>query len=99
MTVRKFIHTHSGAALDLITPDGRILLEPPQIKRLLQGKAVIAMPDDPRKAAYVQAEDLLEQEVSSAYPTRSLWRLASTYDPVERAASKHRPGMMRWRHL
>lgn len=99
MTVREFIHAHPGEALDLMTPNGRVLLEQKQITALLGGKAVIAVPSDLRKAAYIQAEELLEQEVCSAYSTHGLWRLASSYDPLERAASQRWPGKMRWRHL
>jgi len=96
MTLREFIGQHPGEALDIMASEGRILLEPNQVQRLLDGKPVIACPKDLRKAAYVQAEDLLEQTVCSAYPTRSLWRLAVSYDPTDRLVRKH-TGMMEWR--
>lgn len=99
MTVREFIHAHPGEALDLTTPEGRVLLEPKQVCDLFRGRAVITVPGDLRKASYIQAEELLERTVCSAYRTHGLWRIASSYDPLEREISPHHPKMMKRRCL
>lgn len=99
MTVREFIHAHPEEPLDLTAPEGRMLLEAKQIQKLLEGRAVIAVPGDLRKASYIQAEELLERTVCSAYRTHGLWHIASSYDPMEREISPHHSGMMKRRCL
>ena len=94
MTLREFIAVHPEEALDVRTPDGRIRLEPKQVRGLLRGERSIACDKDVRHAAVVQAEDLLKQEVCSAYRARETWRLATACGPVNR---KTHTGMMEWR--
>ncbi|WP_298035513.1 hypothetical protein [uncultured Dysosmobacter sp.] len=98
MTLREFLESHPGEALDLMLPEGRVLLEPKAIQSVLDGKPVIVSGTSPKKAARVSAEDLLGQIVCSSYRTRCLWRLATTYDPEIRSRVRHHPGMMRWRY-
>lgn len=89
MTLRDFIEAHPDEALDLMTPDGRAILEPQQTRKLLEGKAVIVCANGPKKAMYADADELLGYYVCSAYPTRSLWRLTVSYDPIERQEARY----------
>ena len=68
MTVREFLQAHPGEDVDLRVPEGRVLLESGQVRRLLEGRPVILCRTGARDARYVQAEELLTQ--ISIWPTR-----------------------------
>lgn len=89
MTLRDFIEAHPNEAFDIMSPEGRAMLEPRQAAKLLEGKAVIVCANGPKKASYADAEELLGYYVCSAYPTRSLWRLTVSYDPIERQEARY----------
>ena len=89
MTLRDFIEAHPNEAFDIMTPEGRAMLEPRQAAKLLEGKAVIVCANGPKKASYADAEELLGYYVCSAYPTRSLWRLTVSYDSIERQEARY----------
>jgi len=95
MTLRDFIEAHPNEAFDIMTPEGRAMLEPRQAEKLLEGKAVIVCANGPKKASYADAEELLGYYVCSAYPTRSLWRLTVSYDPIERQNARFSDFMKR----
>ena len=88
MTLREFIAWHPGQALDVMTPEGRTFLEPNHIESLLKGKPVIVCANGPKKASYVDADQMLGYYVISAYQTHNLVRLNVTYDPIERQEAR-----------
>ena len=88
MTLRDFIEAHPNEAFDIMTPEGRTFLEPNHIESLLKGKPVIVCANGPKKASYVDADQMLGYYVISAYPTHNLVRLNVTYDPIERQEAR-----------
>ena len=88
MTLREFIAWHPGQALDVMTPEGRTFLEPNHIESLLKGKPVIVCANGPKKASYVDADQMLGYYVISSCPTHNLVRLNVTYDPIERQEAR-----------
>lgn len=95
MTLRDFIEAHPDEALDIMTPEGRAVMEPKEVQKLIEGKAVIVCKDGTKKASFMDAEELLGYYVCSAYPTRSLWRLTVSYDPIERQNARFSDFMKR----
>ena len=91
MTVREFLDTHPDADLDLSTPEGRIYLDAAGRRRLESGRPLIADNGSPKTAVYVQADDLLEQIVCSAYQTHGLWRVSATKDHRVGNAARYWP--------
>ena len=53
------------------------------------GKSVIVCANGPKKASYVDADQMLGYYVISAYPTHNLVRLNVTYDPIERQEARY----------
>lgn len=91
MTVREFLEAHPDADLDLSIPAGRIYLDAAGRRRIESGRPVIADSGSPKSVAYVQADELLEQVVCSAYQTHGLWRVSATKDHRVGKAARYWP--------
>ena len=55
MTLEEFLLAHPSEDVDLQVPEGRILLEQAQIRRLLAGKPVILCRTGAKDARYAEA--------------------------------------------
>lgn len=95
MTVGEFLQLHPGEDVDLQVPEGRILLERGQVRRLLAGRPGIVCKTGVRDAQYVQAEELLTQVVYLAHQTRGLWRVSAAHDPKLEKPVRYWPKLKR----
>ena len=95
MTVREFLRAHPGEDVDLRVPEGRVLLESGQIRRLLEGRPVILCRTGARDARYVQAEELVTQVIYLAHQTRGLWRVSAAHDPKLEQPVRYWPKLKR----
>ena len=95
MTVGEFLQVHPGEEVDLQVPEGRILLERGQVRRLLAGRPVIVCKTGVRDAQYIQAEELLTQVVYLAHQTRGLWRVSAAHDPKLEKPARYWPKLKR----
>lgn len=95
MTVGEFLQAHPGEDVDLQMPEGRVLLERGQVRRLLAGRPVIVCKTGVQDAQYVQAEELLTQVVYLAHQTRGLWRVSAAHDPKLEKPVRYWPKLKR----
>ena len=95
MTVDEFLQVHPDEDVDLQMPEGRILLERSQIRRLREGKPVILCETGAKDARYLQAEELLTQVVYLAHQTRGLWRISAAHDPKLEKPVRYWPKLKR----
>ena len=95
MTLEEFLLAHPSEDVDLQVPEGRILLEQAQIRRLLAGKPVILCRTGAKDARYAEAEELLSQVVYLAHQTRGLWRVSAAHDPKLEKPARYWPKLKR----
>ena len=95
MTVDEFLQIHPDEDVDLQVPEGRILLERSQIRRLRAGMPVILCETGAKDARYLQAEELLTQVVYLAHQTRGLWRVSAARDPKLEKPARYWPKLKR----
>lgn len=95
MTVDEFLRTHPGEDVDLRVPEGRVLLDRGQVRRLREGKPVIVCETGAKDARYLQAEELLNQVVDLAHQTRDLWRVSAAHDPKLEKPVRYWPKLKR----